>query len=43
MREALVIVAEEFGFKVEFVTVDIQEAIDEDRATNRTSWRDRLS
>ena len=29
--EALVIVAEEFGFKVEFVTVDIQEAIDEDR------------
>ena len=29
--EALVSVAEEFGFKVEFVTVDIQEAIDEDR------------
>lgn len=28
--EALVIVAEEFGYKVEFVTVDIQEAIDED-------------
>ncbi len=27
--EALVIVAEEFGFKVEFVSVDIQEAIDE--------------
>ena len=27
--EALVIVAEEFGFKVEFVTVEIQEAIDE--------------
>ncbi len=27
--EALVIVAEEFGFKVEFVTVDIQEAIDD--------------
>ena len=26
--EALVIVAEEFGFKVEFVTVDIQESID---------------
>ena len=28
--EALVIVAEEFGFKVEFVTVDIQEAIEEE-------------
>ncbi len=28
--EALVIVAEEFGFKVEFVTVDIQEAIVEE-------------
>ena len=28
--EALVIVAEEFGYKVEFVTVDIQEAISED-------------
>ncbi len=27
--EALVIVAEEFGFKVEFVSVDIQEAIEE--------------
>lgn len=32
--EALVIVAEEFGYKVEFVTVDIQEAIEveEDKA-----------
>lgn len=28
--EALVIVAEEFGYKVEFVAVDIQEAIDDD-------------
>lgn len=28
--EALVVVAEEFGYKVEFVTVEIQEAIDED-------------
>lgn len=28
--EALVIVAEEFGYKVEFVTVDIQEAIEEE-------------
>ncbi len=28
--EALVIVAEEFGFKVEFVSVEIQEAIDEE-------------
>lgn len=28
--EALVIVAEEFGYKVEFVSVDIQEAIDTD-------------
>ena len=28
--EALVVVAEEFGFKVEFVSVEIQEAIDED-------------
>lgn len=28
--EALVIVAEEFGYKVEFVTVDIQESIDDD-------------
>lgn len=28
--EALVIVAEEFGYKIEFVSVDIQEAIQED-------------
>ena len=28
--EALVVVAEEFGYKVEFVTVEIQEAIDDD-------------
>ncbi len=28
--EALVIVAEEFGYKVEFVSVDIQEAIDQE-------------
>ena len=28
--EALVIVAEEFGYKVDFVSVDIQEAIEED-------------
>ena len=28
--EALVVVAEEFGFKVEFVSVDIQEAIEEE-------------
>ncbi|MFI3299654.1 MAG: translation initiation factor IF-2 [Rikenellaceae bacterium] len=28
--EALVIVAEEFGYKVEFVSVEIQEAIDQD-------------
>ncbi len=31
--EALVVVAEEFGFKVEFVSVDIQEAIEEDADT----------
>ncbi len=30
--EALVIVAEEFGYKVEFVSVDIQEAISDDEA-----------
>ena len=41
--EALVIVAEEFGFKVEFVTVDIQEPLTKTATTNRTSWRDRLS
>ena len=29
--EALVIVAEEFGFNVEFVSVEIQEAIDDDK------------
>ncbi len=30
--EALVIVAEEFGFKIDFVSVDIQEAIDDEEA-----------
>lgn len=30
--EALVVVAEEFGYKVEFVSVEIQEAIDEEDA-----------
>ncbi len=34
--EALVIVAEEFGYKVEFVSVEIQEAIEDDNADDES-------